>query len=373
MKPCKFIEISDIHDGNNRTDPVYGLLSKQKYVFPYVEKSNIVFVNGDFFDRSLGFIEGSVKYIMSGIYQFLDACAANDVTVRIVQGTFTHDRTQLHIFETYQENRKFTNDFRVIRSVTLEYIEKYDMRVLYIPDDMPFPNSDAIMEVVHEQMKDLGWDYVDYAFVHGCFQHNLPTNATVPIVFDAKQFEFVKFHVFFGHIHTASTHKNVIGNGSFERLAHGEEEPKGYVFVENNGEKDTVTFIENKLATVFRTFDYSDDPEGIQVTDRFVRDVEALPDDRRVYVRIIHPRKDVRLALGKFSLSRFKHVSYSHKESPKEAGDDDDYVVPEDLPELQDLVPPTEDLLPDLILEQLGDNEICGLTKTRIKELLECA
>lgn len=373
MKPVSFVDISDIHWGNNRLSPQKMLENQRTYLYPYIEKSDIVFVNGDYFDAAIGLIERSAHFLLIGIVEILALCNEKKIPLRIVQGTWTHDRTQHQIFEAEHEAHKFTNDLKVIRSVQLEYLEDYDMRVLYIPDDMPFSSSDELMATVKKQMDDLGWEYVDYAFVHGSFDFALPVVAKIPIVFRQDQFTFVKFKVYIGHIHTPYNKGKFIHSGSFDRLCHGEEEPKGFLFVENDGVKDKTTFVENKGSSLFKTFDYTSCGPDVNIEDLFNRDLEAIPhgEDEKIFVRVIHPSREVRIGLGKSCARMGALIDYSHKASPTD-DDPDAYVVAEDLPDITKLKPPSPENLADLIVEDLSHdpNKTIDLSVDEVRAML---
>lgn len=373
MKPVTFVDVSDIHWGNNRLSPQKMLDNQRTYLYPYIKKSKLVFINGDYFDAAIGLIERSAHFLIIGIVEILALCHENNIPLRIVQGTWTHDRTQHQIFEAEYEAHKFTNDLKVIRSVQLEYIKEYDLRVLYIPDDMPFASSDELMANVAKQMADIGWDYVDYAFVHGTFDFALAQVVKIPIVFRRDQFSFVKFKVLIGHIHTPYAKGKFVHSGSFDRMCHGEEEPKGFLFIENDGKKDTTTFIENKGASLFRTFDYTNCPPDTNIEDVFNRDLDSIPhgENEKIFVRVIHPSKEVRIGLGK-SCSRMGNlIDYTHKASPGE-DDPDAHVVVEDLPDITKLKPPSPENLPELIIEDLAQdpNKTLDLSLSDVRSML---
>lgn len=67
--------------------------------------------------------------------------------------------------------------------------------------------------------------------------------------------KLVKYYIFIGHIHIFSSKDRIIAQGSFDRLAHGEEGPKGHAraVVINEKEKEFF-FCENKLARIYKTF-----------------------------------------------------------------------------------------------------------------------
>lgn len=63
----------------------------------------------------------------------------------------------------------------------------------------------------------------------------------------------VKHFINIGHIHTFSTCQKIIAGGSFDRLRHGEEEPKGGVSCTISENGNSYVFIENKFAKIFKT------------------------------------------------------------------------------------------------------------------------
>ena len=62
-------------------------------------------------------------------------------------------------------------------------------------------------------------------------------------MFEEKKFNFVNKNILAGHIHTHSQHGKVIYVGSFERLNHGEEEDKGFLFIEDHKDFNKIKFI----------------------------------------------------------------------------------------------------------------------------------
>ena len=60
--------------------------------------------------------------------------------------------------------------------------------------------------------------------------------------------------IFIGHVHKSSQYGRIIAQGSFDRLSHGEEDPKGHMRAtrKTDGTHDIV-FIENKKAKKYIT------------------------------------------------------------------------------------------------------------------------
>jgi DNA repair exonuclease SbcCD nuclease subunit len=101
----------------------------------------------------------------------------------------------------------------------------------------------------------------------------------------------VRHLIFIGHVHTFSQYERIIAQGSFDRLSHGQEEPKGHVraVVYQNGERE-VTFVENTGAKKFITIDCTQDllEETIEEIHRVVS--ELKPDSHvRLRLNQNHP------------------------------------------------------------------------------------
>src|SRR5690606_28572868 len=65
----------------------------------------------------------------------------------------------------------------------------------------------------------------------------------------------VKRLISIGHVHDKSRYDRIIAQGSFDRLGHGYESPKGHYVIESIGDTDTATFVENKDAKIYMTID----------------------------------------------------------------------------------------------------------------------
>jgi DNA repair exonuclease SbcCD nuclease subunit len=124
--------------------------------------------------------------------------------------------------------------------------------VLYIPDEWNNLASKTYEQAL-EAMHNLGLTQVDLAIMHGAFDYQLPVISDDSHNFKAYN-DIVKYYINIGHVHTFTTKGKVIAQGSFDRLTHGEEEPKGgvEVVIRKDGTKD-LFFIENKNAKIFKT------------------------------------------------------------------------------------------------------------------------
>lgn len=253
-RELNIIAISDIHVGCPRLNSK--LLHDRfiKYLYPQITKDiDILFICGDFFDTLLNLNSQASLESLEIISELKQLCRENDCDLRVLRGTFTHDRNQPQHFV----NGDDPNDtsVKLYDKLALEYNEKTGLNILYIPDNLP--NVD-ICKDARELLDAHHVDRADILVHHGYFKHMLPPSIREPhgcLDVEAVS-KLVKGCVLNGHVHLTSIYKNVISIGSFDRLTHGEEGPKGFYKIRID--KDDVyhfNFIENKEANKFLTLD----------------------------------------------------------------------------------------------------------------------
>ena len=368
MKSCRILSLSDLHLGHNRVPSDQIVERLMTYVMPSIPETDLLCIVGDVFDRALHLTDTDTRDIISWILDVLKATHDHGVHVRILRGTFSHDRDQASLFKTLHGKYGFTNDLKYIDTVEIEYIPDLDMKMLYLPDDLPYASSEACLDAVHQLMADAQWKHVDYALCHGYFHHVLPPNIpSLPkVTFRDDQFDFVSRYVLCGHIHEQSAHKHILYNGSFDRLAHNEDTPKGCYYIEDDGTTAHIHFIENKDATTFHTIDLSpyDTPD-----EAILAYLEAIKPwlyrKHSTHIRAVHPTVEIRNALRSLTYKRYPHISFSAK-SPsltKQEKTQTETTLPED--DLQHLSAPRRDALPDMITSFI-ENPPETLTRDRI-------
>lgn len=379
MKRLRLLTFSDVHLGIRKlnADVMCGNLAA--FIFPLLDEVDMVCIVGDLFDTAISFHDECGPAIIAFITRFMRLCDEKNITLRVLRGTFSHDRTQPRLLEALHTKYKLHNNFGYFDKVSLEYIEQFDMRVLYIPDDAPFKTSSELMDHVHELLNTLGWDYVDYAFVHGYFDFVLPKTEKMDkkMVFTEEMFSFVKRRIIVGHVHTPAVSQSgmIYYNGSTDRLAQGEEEAKGMLLTEDDGDKHiTTTFLKNKKATIFKTLDYTDTSDDeVFLVKQFETDLQKLPQDgRSLYVRFIHPSPFIRAAIASFVTKHYPCVIFSDRSRKKAASDKDDKEKDTVLAQVDMLPSPTPSDLPELVLQQLLDSgRKTYLTTDLVSEMLE--
>lgn len=378
MKPLRLLTFSDIHLGIRKLNADVMCNNLASFIFPQLDEVDMVCIVGDLFDTAISFHDECGPAIIAFINRFMRLCDEKNITLRVLRGTFSHDRTQPRLLEVLHSKYKLTNNFGYYDKVSLEYIEQFDMRVLYIPDDAPFKTSAEMMDHVHDLLAALGWDYIDYAFVHGYFDFVLPKTEKMDkkMVFTEEMFSFVRRRIIVGHVHTPAVSQSGLTyyNGSTDRLAQGEEEAKGMLLTHDDGKSHiTTTFLKNLKATIFKTFDYTDksDDETFLVK-QFDKDIRSLPQDgRSLYVRFIHPSPFIRAAIASYVSSHYPLVVFSDRSRKKSVSDKDDKEKDMTLTQVDILPSPTPSDLPDLVLKQLQENgRTTSLTPHLVSEML---
>ena len=258
MSQLNVAVFSDIHLGGKR-NTAEEIIKNLRIAFPNdasTAKLDIIFLAGDVFDGLLSLPDTAVTEISSWIAYLLYICAKHDILLRILEGTPSHDWKQSERFITISKIIKEPIDIKYVKELSIEYIEKFDINVLYVPDEWE-SSTEKTLSQVHELLRAKGLDKVDYAIMHGAFTHQLPEVVKCQ-KHDANSYlKIVRELIFIGHIHTHTTYDRIIAQGSFDRLSFGEEEPKGHVRAVVTDTGRNVTFVENKGAKIFKSIDCS--------------------------------------------------------------------------------------------------------------------
>lgn len=281
--------ISDIHLGNRRTDAEYIIDNLDKYLTNRntLEDIDILFLVGDVFDTQLMLSSTDIPFIQAWIGKLLVLCAKHNVILRILEGTPSHDRAQSEQFNSINNiilsSSNHFADMRYVDTLSIEHIDKYNIDVLYLPDEWNSSNEQTQLEVA-ELLEAKGLSQVDYVVMHGTFEHQLPPHVKSPKHNNQYYESITKKLIFVGHIHIHSIQGKIVAQGSFDRLSHNDEVDKGYVKV-NVFEDDhyCINFIKNENAKIYKTI-VSVNEDNETLINRLIKVVDGLPEES--YIRI---------------------------------------------------------------------------------------
>lgn len=301
--------ISDIHLAHPRTS-TYHIIENLRKAFPdtpETAKLDILFFAGDVFDRLMNLPQDEVDAIQEWIADLLKLCAKHGILVRVLEGTPSHDWRQSKQFVNVNNSLHLKANLRYVDILSIEVIDELGgLSVLYVPDEW---NAEA--EVTRQQVTELlnihGMDQVDIACMHGSFDYQLPIESVKNHDSEAYM-ALVKHYIGIGHVHIRSERGNkLLAQGSFDRLSHGEESPKGHYRACISPHGNYHWFVENKDARIYTTLDCRE--KSTEEVIALLEEREDLPTESRFRLLITrgsvvqHGIKDVRKRFPQFVIT----------------------------------------------------------------------
>lgn len=293
---CKIAVISDIHFGNGRVHPIAIYEHLQDTLYPIIPSVDMLLILGDTFDTLLNMNSDAGLFAAKFIDDIVRLCKATDTFIRVVRGTFSHDRYQNRFFNIRKEGQDTLHGIplvKVIDRVSVEHISPLMLDLCYSPDDQPHQDlSQAIIDMLHTNHL----ESVDLLCSHGYYDHLLPhglPNIPTNTIYYDRVSPYVRGMMLNGHVHKASVYQNkMISCGSYERLDFSNEEPTGFWILTRDDNRWSYEFIENPYAIPFKTFmtsAYSGNEELSSAISTYITNLQedGLPDNYPIYLRIV--------------------------------------------------------------------------------------
>ena len=285
----------------------------------------MISVDGDTLDHAIRLYQPAFRAFIRVLSYLIHTCTRLNIILRIMNGTWEHDHGQLRYVMDLKEAMAPDCNLRVIDRIELEYIPEIDRRILYVPDDMPYGSSQEIVEVVKEKLRELGWDYVDYACMHGFFDFTVPpvARAAQKIIYAESQFGFVRKLINAGHVHIHQRVGKVISNGNVDNTRFGETGPKGAVLVIDRSD-GTVTSMHmvNQFAAPYITVSYDATKSTKDIMDDIAETLRRITTTRIIHLRVLIENKDLRAAIRVHLLTEYPHIRVRVGAPPKESSED---------------------------------------------------
>lgn len=292
-KKYKGLVISDIHVGSMDL-----IKSRQEFSEMFIhhiknmKELDFVIVDGDFFDRKfyLGDTESIVAHAM--LKELIEACKEKKAVLRFVYGTEFHEANQYDVLSLM----KLYDKVDVVKYVKEEELLP-GLNVLYIPEEHISSKNEYYKDYFKQEKK------YDYVFGHGIIREVMKEVALqiedqdlktsnkrkkVPVFSTGELSRICKGQVFFGHYHiNENIDDKVFYVGSFSRWKFGEEEPKGFYELTYNTDKNTykAEFIENSMATIYKTISYGYDNKIFQSEDELQSTLNSVDNmiDKKIF------------------------------------------------------------------------------------------
>jgi len=287
------ISISDIHLGHRRVK-AETIIKRLNKLLPFNDSMNevdLIVLVGDVFDADLSLGDKSIAYIQIWIVRLLTLCKRYNIVLRVLYGTPSHDRKQSKQFNILNRVTKLNVDLKYVETLSIEYNEQFDKHFLYVPDEWRGDTNQTKLEVI-ELLKENNIDKVDYAFMHGCFKYQLPDLKHLSYHDADFYLSITRKYIFIGHHHHMSRYDRILAQGSADRLCHGEEHDKGFfnvVSYDDSFDQDTIIFIVNKEATIFKTLNLVgyDKEEVEDILNQLILDLKPNLTEEEMHIKLI--------------------------------------------------------------------------------------
>jgi hypothetical protein len=210
-------------------------------------------------------------------------------------------------------------DYKYFDVLDVEYIEDYDMHVLYIPDEWKH-NADDVYKDAVKKLKEHNIDKADMIVMHGAFKYQIPGIESESFHDENLYVNLANWTVNCGHVHDRSQYENILVPGSFDRLTFADEgQIKGGLLVTLYPDKTfDYKILENTNALEFKTIEVGDDWVRVE------KELNKLnKKNKTIHVRLISDNIDIKNILFdlrlkypnlKFSVSKTKRDKNKHVE-----------------------------------------------------------
>lgn len=281
----RYISLGDVHLGHRLTPTAHVIRNLERLITDELLKElDMVIITGDLFDRQLANGDDVVHLINRWMTVFMAKCALYKVTLYVVEGTPSHDRKQSQYFVEQKVNAGIPVDLHYAKELSIKYNESLDAHFLFVPDKWN-PSTKVTFQMVKHLMEEAGITQVDFAVMHGAFSYQLPSIVEEPTHDEVEYLKLVKNQILIGHVHNMTVHERIYAAGSFDRICHGDEIPKGmFDFTVREDGTYTATFIENKRAKIYHTHEvHGFDTKQLALSVREL--VQRLPKNSAVRLR----------------------------------------------------------------------------------------
>lgn len=281
--------LGDVHLAHHRTSTEDIIKTIKETIFPFIINQSIkmLIIEGDLFDRRISINDPDHSLIILFISELIDLLANNNVALRVLEGTPSHDWKQSRLFKTLIDQKESSINYAYFDDIAIEDNNVLNKTILYIPDEWGI-SSEYTYNHVLKLLKDKHLSRVDYIVMHGMFDYqvaSLPNAPFMKAVHNSTNYlSICNYYIFIGHVHTFSSYERIIATGSFQRLAHNEEENKGCLLYTHNDDLDKCQYrlIPNQNAKIYKTITL---PSNMEKSEKLIaKTISKLPIDSHLRV-----------------------------------------------------------------------------------------
>lgn len=268
---------------------------------------DLVVIGGDLIDREVSYASKEIHLFHRWVAEFLEDLKANGTELFILEGTPLHDWEQPQVVTELNDAFKVGAKVNYVTHLCIQQHPKFG-DILFIPDQWR-PSCEETWEDVKKELIVHGLTQVDWIFMHGAFQHQMPPHLhkRIDLHISERYHKITKRFVFVGHHHELSQWENICCAGSLDRLTHGQEEAKGCFLVEVFPDKTNITFIENLRAKKYITLDCAglDSSQLMSILGKY------LVNEEHVAIRLKSEKTDVAAQSIDMLSDRYPFIDWS--------------------------------------------------------------
>jgi hypothetical protein len=255
--PIEIVVLSDLHFGPNKNNAnIHASLKEVVYPYIVAARPDMIVIAGDDTDERMSLDQIATRYHLQFMNEIVTFATKHrkPCPVRFISGTEFHQKNQLQAYQYLMCDTRY--DVKIFNKTDAESI--LGCKILYIPEESVTSKQAYYNDLIYS-----GVEY-DLVFGHGMFDFignngwggRSERSLKGSPLWSYNDFaNCVKGGVFFGHVHKATSHKDLIHyGGSLTRLNQGEEGPKGFLHIYyTHNQRAIVKFIENPLAPKYIT------------------------------------------------------------------------------------------------------------------------
>lgn len=216
--------ISDLHTLHPRVHTTYVVDSDEEVIRAYLSTVDVIYFTGDFWDDSRHTRQDIVHYVIEHISLILRLAKENDIGIRVLNGTPSHDYGQSKMFMSL--NVGIGADVKYLDGIGIFYDERLGMNVGWVEDEYKKNIAVETEREFKNLLRESGLRSVGLMVMHGCFKFQLPIDSAT--TFSESFWQSITDHlIVIGHDHREKLFGIIRVPGSLERLSHNEEEDKG--------------------------------------------------------------------------------------------------------------------------------------------------
>ena len=285
------LAIADIHWGAMDPDEMYNNL---QYFLDFIRMKgdiDLVVICGDYFDYRLTLNSKAALKALRWFDELYNTCKDNGVKkLRAIKGTKEHDNDQWEAIHPRETGEFFKKFYICTSEETLP-----DLHCIYCPDETV--NLKEYEELYLKEMM----SHHDIGFFHGNFDTQLPKmvidqnlEANIPsiIYFKDHWSKVIDGPLVSGHWHVFTDLDPLIYIGSYDRWAFGEEEDKGFLYIQydTNSHSYYWKHIENPFARKYNTIIIDNTlcvtPDDFAILTQDIQDLKKS--DPEMKIRVVY-------------------------------------------------------------------------------------